>query len=585
MTNNYKNLINKLSIVPKKPGCYLWKNNDGNVIYVGKAKNLYNRMHQYFDSPKDQKTTQLVQNISDFDYFIVSNQNEALILENNLIKKYYPKFNILLKDTSDYPYIVLTDSVNPKLLYTHKYNSIKGKYFGPIADSSLKSYDIYKILLEISPFNKNGLSQFNSNLYNEKNNFEIYEIWKKYLEEIFSGKVNELQNLILKWEKQSCELLNFEQAQKYHNVYEALEKIANSQLVQLNSNKYADYIAYYVRENFISINIFSYIGGKLLNKHSYIHEIFDNDIDSLISNYLVQYYSINKVPKKIIISMPNDINKELSDIFNSNFSSPNSDIDRQYIEMSLNNAKDNYERNIKSIKLKSNLVSASYQQLKEILNLDNLYRIDIFDISNINNTDPIGGVIVYINGKPIKKMYRKYILNNDDGIGDFYYMKQVIFKRYSHALKYNEELPNLIIVDGGSIQLKAANEILQSLNINKIKLMGLKKDIHHKTESIVTNDFEYKLDKNSQLYLMLLNMQEEVHSWAISNFRNLNIKNKFVSFFQDIKGMGKARINKLLSKYPTLKDIYYASNNELEQIIPPKLITDIKEKIKNEIKL
>ena len=580
---NRNQILNKLSLVPKKPGCYLWKNNDGNVIYVGKAKNLYNRMHQYFDSPKDLKTTQLVSTICDFDYIIVDNVNEALILENNLIKKYYPKYNILLKDTSDYPYIVLTEcNKDPRLLYTHKYNSIKGKYYGPIADSSLKSYDVYKLLLEISPFNKNGLNQYNANLFTNKNSDEIYKKWKEYLDDIFNGKVSELQSEILKWESQSCQLYNYEQAQKYHDVYLALEKIANSQLVQLNSNKYVDYISYYEKENFISINIISYVDGKLLNKHDHIHEIFDNDIEGIITNYLMQYYSINKIPKKVVVSLNENYIRELSNIFSTNFISPISDIDRQHLELSLNNAKDNYERNIKTLKIKSNFIANSYSELKKIINIDNLYRIDVIDISNISYTDPIAGVVVYINGVPNKKMYRKYNLNNDNGIGDYNYMKQALYKRYSHALKYKEQLPNLLIVDGGKIQVSAANEVLQLLNLTTIKVIGLKKDDNHKTNSIIIDNNEIILDKSSQLYLLLLNIQEEVHNWAILNFRNKNIKNKFISFFNDIPGMGKVRINKLLSKYPTLKDIYFASNFELEQIIPINIVKAIKEKIKND---
>ena len=250
--------------------------------------------------------------------------------------------------------------------------------------------------------------------------------------------------------------------------------------------------------------------------------------------------------------------------------------------MSLNNAKDNYERNIKTLKIKSNFISNSYSELKKIINIDNLYRIDVIDISNISYTDPIAGVIVYINGVPNKKMYRKYNLNNDNGIGDYNYIKQALYKRYSHALKYNEQLPNLLIVDGGKIQVSAANEVLQSLNLTTIKVIGLKKDDNHKTNSIIIDNNEIILDKSSQLYLLLLNIQEEVHNWAILNFRNKNIKNKFISFFNDIPGMGKVRINKLLSKYPTLKDIYFASNFELEQIIPTNIVKAIKEKIKND---
>lgn len=578
-------ILAKLKFVPKKPGCYLWKNINGNVIYVGKAKNLFNRMHQYFDNNKDSKTSQLVKNIADFDYFIVDNVNEALILENNLIKKYYPKFNILLKDTSDYPYIVLTNDKNPKLIYTHKYQSIKGKYYGPIADSSLKSYDVYKILLEISPFNKHGFNHFNSNLYKDKNPDQVFEIWKKYLDDIFNGKVSELQENIIIWEKQAANLLNFEEAKKFHDIYVALDKIASSQLVQFNLNKYADYVSFYIKESFISIIIFSYIDGKLLNKHSFIHEIYQDDIEDILSNYLIQYYSINKIPKKIFISLSDELLNNLSEILDTNVCYPLNDFDKNIMNLSLENAKDYYQRNINISKLKYDYSIDIYEKLLEITGLKNIYQMDVIDISNNNNEDPIAGVIVYINGKPIKKMYRKYNLDTINGIGDYNFMKQAIYKRYNFMLNHNEKLPQLLIVDGGEIQVNAALTSLNELNIDSIKVIGLKKDDNHKTNSIVVDDKDIKLDKKSHLYLYLLNIQEEVHRWAITNFRSKNIKNKFVSFFKDIKGMGNERTRKLLNKYPTLKDIYYANDIELEQIIPKKIIKDIKEKIKNEFNI
>ena len=590
------NLLNeKLKYIPKKPGCYMWKDINNQVIYVGKAKNLYNRMHQYFDPNKDNKTLSLVKNIFDFDYIIVDNPNEALVLENNLIKKYLPKFNILLKESSDYPYIVLTNEDKPRLLYTHKYGSIKGKYYGPLADNNFKKYEIYKLLLEISPFDKNSLFQNNISYFeqyinssmNNYNKNEIYDLWKKYIDDLFNGKSSSLIEIVHTWEQKACELYNFEQAQKYNEIIDGLKKIGNSQIVQFNQNKYTDYIAYYIKNNYISINIFSYINGKLLTKHNSLHQIYDQSVEEILSNFVMQYYSSNNIPNKIIISLSESDCNDLSNIFNTIVDYPKNNNDLKIMDSSLINAQDNYYKQIKLNEIKNKIHDEVLLELSNIVKLNSLYKIEIYDNSNLDFKDPVCGVAVYINGKSNKKMYRKYKLNDQFGIGDSNYMYQAISKRLNHLLKYNESLPNLIIVDGGKIQVGAALKALNEFNLyNKIKVIGLKKNSNHKTESIIFDDYsEYILDKKSNLYLFLLNMQEEVHKLAISYFRKENLKSSFRSFFSDIKGIGKARMDKLLLKYPSLVDINNASNNELSQIIPLNIVLKIKEKIKKELKL
>ena len=594
MKNEY--LRNKMSLIPKKPGCYLWKNEHGDVIYVGKAKNLYNRTHQYFDKNVNFKTMLLVQEIADFDYIIVNNVNESLVLENNLIKKYWPKYNILLKDSSEYPYIVITDEEHPRILYTRRYGSIKGKWYGPLADSSFNRYEVYKMLNEISPFQKDGPLKNQSGLYLElfkKNHGEnenytiqdVYKEWKKYIDDLFDGKADELVNLMYQREMDSVERLDFEQASRYKELGDALKVLSKSQVVQLANNKHTDYVAYYQKDEFISINIFSYIDGKLLAKHNSIHKNF-TDIEDTISNFAMQYYSVNMTPQEVIISLDDDDLNTLSEIFNAKFSSPKQNHEATIMQTALLNAKDYLNNHLLMTKKQYERTIEATELLAKTIGIPKATTIEIFDNSNINLQDPVSGMVTFVNGKPNKKLYRKYRLDSYDNDSDYHFMRQVIYRRYERLLKHNQRFPDLIIVDGGQIQVNAALESLKLLGLeNKLNLIGLKKDNNHKTDAIVLKDgSEIKLDKKSSLYFFLLNMQEEVHNFAISFFRKEHVKNAFNSFFDSIEGLGKTRRKKLLEHYPTVADIKKASLNEIAQVIPMKIAKLVKEKVDNEFK-
>lgn len=335
MTN--ENLKQKMSLIPKLPGCYLWKNQHNEVIYVGKAKNLFNRTHQYFDSYKTFKTNALVQEINDIDYIVVNSANEALILENNLIKKYWPKYNTLLKDSSEYPYIVVTNEKIPQILYTRHYNKVKGKYYGPLADTKFNRYELFKFLNELAPFKQHGaLKGTKGWFYNFFVNHhsvtslpsddEVYQAWKQFIDDIFHGKTSDIVKSVNKMEELAVERWDFEHAEKYHNLAQTLTNLSTSQIVQLTKIEHSDYFCYYQQEDEIVFNVFNYLDGKLISKHNSIHKIYD-DFNDVVVSAITQYYSTNFVPKKILVSLPHEYLEMLNKNFSTNFVLPVSKID------------------------------------------------------------------------------------------------------------------------------------------------------------------------------------------------------------------------------------------------------------------
>ncbi len=591
-------LKEKLKIIPKKSGCYLWKNKFNNVIYVGKAKNLFNRTHQYFDSTTNRKTMLLVNEIYDLDYIIVNNPNEALILENNLIRKYWPKYNILLKDSAKYPYIVLTNSQEPQLVYTHKYNKVNGKYYGPLADSKFNAYELYKFLNEISPFNRNGplknqISVFlqlymqNENIssINEINRIDLANKWRKCVDDLFSSQNDQLQKFIIDLENKAVERLDFEHAEKYKNLLTCLNNLHESQIVEIIQKKHCDYFCYYQENDYIVFNIFTYLNGSLISKYNGIHKIYDeyNEFDELLVNIIIQYYSNNLLPEKVIIMLNNEKLDELGNYFKIKFNVPNSK-EKEIIQMGITNAK-SYLLNNRLIEQRNyDSTIGACNQLAKILNLPNIEVIEAFDNSNINLKHSISGMVSFKDGLPQKKEYRKYNLHTIENKSDFQYMQEVVYRRYKHLLDSKLKLPDLIIVDGGRIQIHAAMNSLKELNIeNDVCVVGLKKNDKHQTHSLVlTNGNEIELDRKSGLFNLLCNIQNEVHNYAISFYRNKHIKSMINSFLDEIKGLGEKSKNKILQNYPNIYSIKNLTENELLQILSPKKAKLVVEAINKE---
>lgn len=578
------NLLNeKINSIPKKPGCYLWKNIHGDVIYVGKAKNLYNRVHQYFDRLVSIKTNALIKEIFDIEYFIVSNPNEALILENNLIKKHYPKYNIVLKDSSEYPYIVITNGNNPEVIYTRRIKNIKGKIYGPLADVNLDKYELYKFISEISPFPKKGILNNEKSLFEEmyltNNKLEkinitkelLYEEFIKFIDDLFHGKTTLILQKLNTMEKNAVDRWDFEHAQKYKNLATAVQNLSSSQIVQLIKKTHADFFCYYQEDELVSINIFNYVDGKLLSKHNSIHKIY-TDINETISSAIVQYYNVNILPKEVIVSLKEEYINELAEIFETKFFQPINNTNKKIMNIGLDNAKIYLKNNKLNWEKKYNLTTGACEKLANLLKIKQANYIEIFDNSNINLQHSVAAMVCFKNGLPSKNDYRKFNLENLENKSDFHFMKEIIYRQYSKLLSNQMPLPDLIIVDGGSIQVNAALISLNKLGILSVPLIGLKKDSHHNTNSIVlSNGNEIILDKKSEVFLFLKNMQDEVHRFAISFYRSKHLKNFLNSKINEISGIGKNTIDKLSKYYLTIDEIKNASLEELCQIIPKKI--------------
>ncbi|AAF30791.1 excinuclease ABC subunit UvrC [Ureaplasma parvum] len=577
-------LKNKLKLIPHKPGCYLWKDQFNQIIYIGKAKDLYNRTHSYFNGCKDNKTSKLVNNINDLEYIVVNNVNEALILENNLIKTHLPKYNILLKDGSNYPYIMITNEQYPRLKYVRTYDKNKGIYFGPLADSTNK-YQLFNLLNSIFPFNKCNHQPYKKCIYYDLHQCinqvqqSTYQEAISEVKEIFKGNLDHILMILQTKEQHAVTKLDFENAQKYAEQQKALTSIINSGLVQLDNNESFDIIGFYEKNNYLVIIIFNYVKGKLLNKSADTFAIYDYEINELITSFLMQYYSQNKISSKIIVSLDDDNLLALSQRFHTKFINAQTKFHKRILKLALDNAILYFESNIKNVINKQNELDDALNQLKQILKLPDLNIIECFDNSNINLSLPIAGMIVYQNGKLNNKLNRKYNLMTTKNASDYHFMIEVITRRYQRLVSQHQKLPNLIVVDGGKLQVNAALYALAQLQIN-IPLIGLKKDQKHKTDAIVlTNGDEIVLDRKSILYKFLANMQNDVHNYAISFLRDKHTKSIFNSLLDNVQGLGKKRFNELLKYYDSINDLKSASDQELLQFLPKNVLVNLREKL------
>ncbi|WP_412032190.1 excinuclease ABC subunit UvrC [Malacoplasma muris] len=585
-------LEKKLKSVPKLPGCYLWKDKNGVIIYIGKAKNLYNRTHQYFNSKKDPKTFKLVQEIYDLDYVIVNNENESLLLENNLIGKYKPKYNILLRESNTFPYIVVTKEEHPRILYSHdNKRKIRGTYYGPFATT--KKYELYNFINRIFPLRKCRTLPNQKCIYYDigqclgpcinkitKNDYEPY---LKRINDFFSGKYHELDESLKKEELSSAEKLNFEMSKEYFDLRNSLKSFSLKQDIISSKNNDEDVIGFAIKENIIAIVIFKYANGFLISKYD-IFTVFYLSSDEIVESLVFDYYSnlaIEK-PKNVYLSLDNSILNNLSLSLKINFINPTKGSKKDIMLTALTNAnelmKSKYLTAVSNLSRESNAL----QQLQDLIGVDSTYIIEMFDNSNIFNDDKVSAMVVYENGKKNKNLYRKFNIKNLESNSDYEYMEEVIFRRYKLVIDSKNSLPNLIIVDGGKPQVSAALKSLKKLHIDSVvPVIGLAKDDKHKTDRIVKSDLtEIKLDKTSELYFFLLNMQDEVHRFAITFHRSKRSKSLFKTTLNEINNLGKKRIEKLLLKFETIEKIKEASVDELSQVVPRKIAIEIKNKLK-----
>lgn len=577
----------ELSLVPHLPGCYLMKNKDNIVIYVGKSKNLKNRLSSYFQREHTGKTMMLVREIDHFEYIVTNTEMESLLLEINLIKKYTPKYNILYRDDKSYPYIELTDEKVPRLRIIRRINvkKIKNNLFGPYPNVGA-ARRVVEILNRVYPLRKCNTYEKRECLYYHIGECLGYctknideEIIKEMKTEIISflnGNTKVLTNKLKEKMNKYSNNMEYEKALEYKELLNYINITTEKQKVDLDDRVNIDVVGYYSKDNYISIQILFIRGGKLLDRNRNIFPMVGDEEEEL-SNYLLNFYSKNvSNPKEILV--PDNIDTStFSELFNIKFITPIKGEKKRILSLAEDNARIYYEEQMTYIKRDEDKINNSLNELKEKLNIPSADRIELFDNSNLFGSFNVSGMVVFKMGKPSKNDYRKYKITNDVN-DDYGTMKEVIYRRYFKALKENTELPDLIIVDGGIGQINVAREVISSLGL-KIEVCGLKKDDTHSTNMLLGKDplEEIKIDKQSDLFLLLTKMQDEVHNFTISYHKNIRSKGALSSVLDNIEGIGEVRKNKLLKKYKTISKMKEAPLEELEEILPKDIAVSFKD--------
>ena len=568
-------LKEKLRLLPTKPGCYLMKNKDGVIIYVGKAKNLKNRVNSYFNKIHTGKTKVLVDNIYDFDYIVTNTNVECLILEINLIKKYNPKYNILLKDDKTYPYIVLKNDKFPTLtIERYKVRKrTKDKLFGPFPNVNDARRTV-NLLNRIYPLKKCRTLKKDVCLYyhiNECLGYCKYEVDKEKLDNmereitsILNGDYKVLTKRLEEEMYKASEALNYEKAKDLKDEIDSIKNILNKQVIVSSIRYNFDVFGIYMEDNFLSISTLFIRNGVVTGKYN---KIFNNVIDNdIYIRYIIDFYEKFSIPKEIVINDINDY-EVLNEYLDVNVLIPKKGDIKKILDMANLNAEIASKEKINLIKRNENEKNIAINSLKELLNLDELNRIELFDNSHLFGTYYVGAMVVFEGFEPKKSEYRKYKISIDVK-DDLSAMKEVIYRRYYRVLLDGLKKPDLIIVDGGELQVNATKEILDSLNLD-IKVIGLKKDDHHRTNSIIDSNLEeIKLPKDNNLFLYLTKMQDEVHRYVITYHRNIKQKGGLSSILENVSGIGDKRRKELLKKYKSINKITEASIDELKTIIP-----------------
>ena len=583
-----------LKSVPHLPGSYQMRNKNGTVIYVGKAKDLNRRLHSYFNGRVTGKTAIMVSEVETFDYIVTNTEVEAFLTEINLIKHYDPKYNILLRDDKTYPYIEYISKPYPKLKVSRYLNVKKSdkKYlFGPYPNA-YAARRIVKLLNRLYPFKKcDGMPNKVCLYYHigeclgycEKNVDQ--EKLKNMEEEVLSflkGNTEIIVNKIKEKINNASETLNFELAKELKEELEYINIISEKQYIVLNDYINRDIIGIYYTENSLSINILFIRNGKLLESHNKIIDVVSS-LDEDLSSYLAMFYKNHEVPKEILIYKTFEGIDVLEDMFDMKFIIPEKGKKKELVNMACNNAKIFFERESKLIDNKNKRTKDVNKELGKLLNLPNLSRIELFDNAHLFGTFTVSGMVVFINGEPCKNAYRKYKSTKDVN-DDYHVMKEVIYRRYYHALVDQENLTDLILVDGGLTQINATKEVLESLALNdKIKLCGLKKDNHHRTSALIDGDTleEIPIEKNSDLFNFLTFMQDEVHRFTITYHRQIRSKGLISSFLDDIDGIGDKRKKLLLKKFGSVTKMKAASLLELEEVLPKEAANNLYNELHN----
>lgn len=576
----------ELSLVPHLPGSYQMYNKDNVIIYVGKAKDLKNRLTSYFVGKNTGKTEIMVNEVDHFEYIVTNSELEAFILELNLIKKYDPRYNILLKDDKSYPYIEYSRKPYPSLKVVRYLNikNYKDKLlFGPFVNV-YAARRIVNLINRLYPLKKCNTLGKKVCLY-----YHIGECLGYCEKNVAEDKVLKMEEEIIKFLKGDEKVitdkllekiefyskdLNFEKAKELKDDLDYIKVVMEKQRVELHDNINRDIINYYFDNGYLSIEIFFLRNGKLIGHKNKIVPVMEDYISEL-EYYIALYYNKHEIPKEVLINSDIDT-KLLSNMLNIKFVTSTKGNKKKLLDLSYKNAKLNLENKLTMLKSEALKTSGSNKELSKLLGT-NIYRIDVFDNSNIFGTFNVSGMVVFKDGIPSKKDYRKYKITVDKN-DDYNTMKEVIYRRYYRCLIEKSELPDLILVDGGKSQIHACIDTLNELHLN-IKVCGLVKNDKHRTNDLMDGDTLniYDIDKTSSLFHYLTRIQDEVHRYTINYHRTIRSKSSISSLLDNIEGIGAKRRKELIKKFGSVKKISEATIEELSSIVP----LNVAEKLKN----
>ncbi|AMB99181.1 excinuclease ABC subunit C [Aerococcus urinaehominis] len=574
---------NKLKILPTDPGCYLHKDKNGNIIYIGKAKNLRNRVRSYFKGSHTGKTAQLVAEIADFDFIVTQTDKESLILEINLIQKYQPFYNIRLKHGTMYPYLKITNEKDPELTITSVVEEDGGLYFGPYPNVYAAT-GTRDLLQKTYPLRKCSRNEKRACFYYHLGqcigccDHEVspaeYQAQIKKITRFLNGDVQTIKADLQNKMQEASDQMAYERAAEYRNQISYIEQTVEPQNVMSKHYNNRDVFAYYMDHGWISIQVFMLRQFSIIKRDSALFPIY-NDISEELMSYIVQFYQQKNhtLPKEILVPKGLD-NDMLSDALATKVSTPIRGDKRKMLDLASKNARIAHEEKFRLLEMNERKTKGAVEELSQALDLPYIRRIESFDHSNIQGTNPVSAMVVYEDGKPNKKLYRKFRIKTVEGANEFATTQEVIRRRYSRLLKEGQSMPDLILMDGGAIQIHAAQEVLiDELNLD-IPIAGMVKDDRHKTANLLYGDplTEIRLDPSSQAFHLIQRVQEEVHRYAITFHRQVRSKNSFVSRLDRIPGVGPKTRTKLMRHFKTLKAIRSATITDISDLgIPHKV--------------
>ena len=580
------NLIkSKLELLPTSPGCYIHKDKNGTIIYVGKAKNLRNRVRSYFRGSHDTKTEALVSEIVDFEFIVTESNIEALLLEINLIKENKPKYNIMLKDDKSYPFIKITNERYPRLIITRQVKKDGGLYFGPYPDVGAAN-EIKRLLDRIFPFRKCTNPPSKVCFYYHLGQCMAHTVCHKD-EAYFKGMAQEVSDFLkgqddkiideLKLKMNTAaQNMEFERAAEYRDLIQAIGTLRTKQRVMAKDLQNRDVFGYYVDKGWMCVQVFFVRQGKLIERDVNLFPYY-NDPDEDFLTYVGQFYQEKShlIPNEILI--PQDIDEEaVKALVDTKVLKPQRGEKKQLVNLAIKNARVSLEQKFNLLEKSMEKTQGAIENLGKLLQIPTPVRIESFDNSNIMGTSPVSAMVVFVNGKPSKKDYRKYKIKTVVGPDDYASMREVIRRRYSRVMRDGLTPPDLIVIDGGQGQVNVAKQVIQEELGLDIPIAGLQKNDKHQTHELLFGDplQVIELSRTSQEFFLLQRIQDEVHRFAITFHRQLRSKNSFSSQLDGIEGLGPKRKQLLMKHFKSLTKIKEATVDEIVTVGIPRAVAE-----------